>query len=368
MILTKEALDAALEPYPNISEQIAKIAEHRYAAYKKKLEMAVHENFGDDFSLIIHTQDLRKVSLFKDAAEDFLHHLVLSLKPVQCYQNDVIIKIGDVANEMYFVSKGMAHITNAAGTTVFAEFPAGSFFGEIGLLMEDNIRTATVVAASSVVILFKLEKKALDDLLHLYPDIKASIKEHVNIRLEYQKKRLEMEKNSNRMLAAEPEIIRERLQHISLFKDAEMSFLNEIACKINLRYGLPGEIVVNYGDPGASMFLILDGAVEIVSSNQKQVFGELLMNSYFGEVSLFFDEPRTATVRCKTEAMFAELHRETIEDTFLRYPRLKASIYEVANRNYESFLKRRQQAKELADGNVSIEVTLPKLKAVFNSY
>ena len=62
MILTKEALDIALLSYPKISEQIAKIAERRYAAHKKKLKMAFKEEFREQISLVVDVQDLKKVA------------------------------------------------------------------------------------------------------------------------------------------------------------------------------------------------------------------------------------------------------------------------------------------------------------------
>jgi F-box/leucine-rich repeat protein 7 len=152
-----------------------------------------------------------------------------------------------------------------------------------------------------------------------------------------------------------------------LFQKASISFLHELALKIVLVRSSPGDIIFKQGDTAKSMFIIVDGTVEVLSLNEKVVFAEMSPDSYFGEVSLFFDlHLRTATVRSKTESTLIELGKEAFDATILTYPELKQSIELVATENYQRFLDREKTSKSLKvqSSFLSFEATAESFKAV----
>jgi CRP-like cAMP-binding protein len=81
--------------------------------------------------------------MFRNYQIGFLHTLAMSLKPVQYTRGQFIIKQGEIAGEMYFVSRGIAEITNEVSGTHYGYLESGSFFGEIGILLQ-TVRTASV--------------------------------------------------------------------------------------------------------------------------------------------------------------------------------------------------------------------------------
>lgn len=58
---------------------------------------------------------------------------------------ELIIKYGEVAQEMFFIVKGLVNIISADGIHL-ATIGAGENFGEMALLQENSLRTASAQA------------------------------------------------------------------------------------------------------------------------------------------------------------------------------------------------------------------------------
>jgi CRP-like cAMP-binding protein len=67
----------------------------------------------------------------------------------------------------------------------------------------------------------------------------------------------------------------------------------------------PGEILFQQGDPGSHMFVVLEGAVEIVVGTQ--VVETAGPGAIIGEMALIDQSPRTATVKAKEGSRLAKI-------------------------------------------------------------
>jgi CRP-like cAMP-binding protein len=89
----------------------------------------------------------------------------------------------------------------------------------------------------------------------------------------------------------------------------------------------PGESVVEQGQEGDSFYAVSSGQFEVVQDGErKQTIGP---GSYFGEIALLLDVPRTATVTARTPARVFRLDREgfdTILATSFRRGTLDPSV------------------------------------------
>lgn len=82
-----------------------------------------------------------------------------------------------------------------------------------------------------------------------------------------------------------------------------------------------GEHVFHKGDLGSSLYIVRSGAVEISlplagdpPGGQNVVLRIARANSYFGELSLFDDKPRSATVKALVPTALLELRREQLAE------------------------------------------------------
>ncbi|EPG76448.1 cyclic nucleotide-binding domain protein [Leptospira broomii serovar Hurstbridge str. 5399] len=93
-----------------------------------------------------------------------------------------------------------------------------------------------------------------------------------------------------------PEIIR-FLRETSVFGKLKRRTLNEIARLVHVRKYVEGEEIFRQGEAGAGFYMIFDGKVTIRSIRDgiELDLAHLDQHSFFGELSLFSEERRTAT-------------------------------------------------------------------------
>ncbi len=86
----------------------------------------------------------------------------------------------------------------------------------------------------------------------------------------------------------------EFLRPIDLFKALTPQQLTDVAEHMKKRHFAAGETIIREGEPGEEFFLISDGEVEVIRSDNE--VARLGPGDFFGEVALISGEPRNATV------------------------------------------------------------------------
>jgi len=124
---------------------------------------------------------LKAFPLFQSAPDSFLLSIGKSLRPSVFQPSQEVIKEGDDAKAMYWLVRGSVKVTSIDGESTYAELKPGSFFGEIGILM-DIPRTASIVATVRS-LLVRLNKEDLQKELPKYPDVEKAIREEASERL-----------------------------------------------------------------------------------------------------------------------------------------------------------------------------------------
>lgn len=87
-----------------------------------------------------------------------------------------------------------------------------------------------------------------------------------------------------------------------------------------------GEVVFRQGDLGDRMYIIIDGEVEVVqqpANGQECVLATLKAGEWFGEMALFNDEPRGATVRTVTSVNALSVERSAFKTLIAHIPPLR---------------------------------------------
>lgn len=118
--------------------------------------------------------------------------------------------------------------------------------------------------------------------------------------------------------SGEPEPARVSL----LARLGEQEFLSVMEA-LELREYQPGDVIVEEGEPGNSMFALVEGSVEVVrtlQSGRRRTVAFLGEGDFFGEMSILSDVPRMATVKAFERTAVLELTRERLEQIMQRHP------------------------------------------------
>jgi CRP-like cAMP-binding protein len=77
----------------------------------------------------------------------------------------------------------------------------------------------------------------------------------------------------------------------------------------------PGEVIVREGEEGDSLYVLLGGRVEVSKEleGRQLVVRQLGDSDVFGEMTLFLDAPRSATVRALEECRLLRVSRPSVQ-------------------------------------------------------
>ena len=98
--------------------------------------------------------------------------------------------------------------------------------------------------------------------------------------------------------------IEDTLATIDLFADLEKSDLTRIAKAAVVRNFKKGDVIVREGEAGVAFYIIASGSVEVfkgLGTGNEHVMDTLHAGSFFGEMALFDNHIRSASVRALTD-------------------------------------------------------------------
>ena len=119
------------------------------------------------------------------------------------------------------------------------------------------------------------------------------------------------------------------LRSIPLFEDLSDEDLAALSEALVPRAYTAGTMIFSQGDSGSSMYIVEHGDVNIHLSgegSQRISLKDAARGEYFGELALFDDLPRSASVLATTDAVLLELQRTTLENYLDRRPRAAMAI------------------------------------------
>ncbi|WP_417519637.1 cyclic nucleotide-binding domain-containing protein [Minwuia sp.] len=125
------------------------------------------------------------------------------------------------------------------------------------------------------------------------------------------------------------------LRQIPMFQKVEQSKLKLLAFTSERLVFQPGQTVCEQGEPGDSMYVIVDGEADVIVNlpNGPLTVAALKKNSFFGEIAILCDVPRTATVKATSTLTTLRITTDLFYRLVSEFPQMTIEIMrEIAAR------------------------------------
>ena len=116
------------------------------------------------------------------------------------------------------------------------------------------------------------------------------------------------------------------LESVPIFDDLSDKELSEVARLTHERTYKKDEHIFKQHAPAEGMYVILDGAVEIIDPDSGTVFASLETGDFFGELALLDEEPRSASAHATQPSRLIGFFRTDLLTLMKRYPELGNKI------------------------------------------
>ncbi len=244
--------------------------------------------------------------LFSHFHEQFLTEIIAKSEVLELKKGAAVIRQGDTSRDLYVLLDGMAEISRLGGPGFedewISELGPVSVFGEAALV-DDSPRSAQISAKTSVTIL----KVPISVIRQVAQDAKT---------IRY----LEDFRNAilvNQFFASSP-----------VFRSLSTESIDFLSSRGTLTYFNLGQKVFSQGDQGDSLFLILRGSVDVFIHGQH--IKSLRQGSFFGEIALIANIPRTATVVTREPCVFFQISADSFWEVLVQYIDLGVFIETVS--------------------------------------
>ena len=117
-----------------------------------------------------------------------------------------------------------------------------------------------------------------------------------------------------------------------------------------------GETILKKGDPGQGFFIVYKGKVRVVDDTvegKPVTLAVLTTGQGFGERSLFFDQPVSATIRSAAKSVLLKISTEKFKSLVVSQPDVVEKIKDAQSKQSEfNFLKSQQLISGLSSDKI----------------
>ncbi|MSQ69742.1 MAG: glucose-6-phosphate dehydrogenase [Betaproteobacteria bacterium] len=143
------------------------------------------------------------------------------------------------------------------------------------------------------------------------------------------------------------------LEKVPLFANTSSVFLHGLALVLKPAVFAAGDLIVRKDEPGAEMYFVARGEVEVV--DDERVLSTLGEGNFFGEKSLLLAEPRSASVRARTQCDLYVLDKDDFMKVLKDHPKFARSILEAYCHRYDLVVEAEQVFDSLLAGYLDRE-------------
>jgi CRP-like cAMP-binding protein len=249
----------------------------------------------------------------------------------------VIFREGDVGDCMYILLKGTAIVTTnmSHGTVILSQLEKGAYFGEIAL-MHPTVRSATVTATSSCVLLSLSRKNFKTRFLQIAPECYSELLAGVGIR-------------KTRVIENSP-FVRDEVNEKKPWSN--LGLLGNM-CEFEAHHA--HTVIFKHDDIADKFYVLVSGIVEVeipmfdqLTGTKKITHHTLERGDYFGEISLLKHCNRAATVTCTSKCVLLTLRKDNFDIFTLKLAKevrvlLESRIHKMDESFEYSYSKQRRR-------------------------
>jgi hypothetical protein len=138
------------------------------------------------------------------------------------------------------------------------------------------------------------------------------------------------------------------LREQEIFEPLNEDSLRDLSAQLQLKEFGENKVILKKGDPGTSLYIILEGRVAVIGDNG-QTLSEMTVGNIFGEMSLLSGEPVTTSIHSREKTRLASLSSKDFKHTLNKYPLLQVFFYRM--------LVERAQSNTMRAGTISSGMT-----------
>ncbi len=122
---------------------------------------------------------------------------------------------------------------------------------------------------------------------------------------------------------AEKSELEQVLASMPPFQDLNPAFINGIIKLMHNRVYVPGEVIFHQGDPGAGLYIIINGQVTIKQEDEGNTWEltKLSRGDFFGELALLDNERRSATAVALVETQALVIFKPDLDNFISNNPK-----------------------------------------------
>lgn len=127
----------------------------------------------------------------------------------------------------------------------------------------------------------------------------------------------------------------ELLKGVPIFSKVEQAKLKLLAFTSERVNFAAGQEVCHQGDPGDTMYVILGGVADVLidTATGQIAVAEMQRNSFFGEIAILCDVPRTATIKAREPLSTLKITKDMFYRLVAEFPQMAVEIMrELAHR------------------------------------
>ena len=260
----------------------------------------------DGFPVAVHP-----IPLLSSLSEPMLRRVLGTLVLKRLPPDEFVVREGEPGTAFYFVAGGTLRVFTSDGSgrrTTLAELGENAIFGEMALLSA-RPRSANVASLTEVDV-FEVGRNSLVMLA----DELATVAEALH---GFTRERL-----LGNLMATSP-----------LFRPFNWMQQRELLRRFTSHDVSPGTVVINEGDEGRGLFVVLSGQLDVsrrASDGAHVALSGLKTGDVFGEMALLRNAPTTATVIAHCSATVLYLGREYVARIVGAVPEIKSYLEALA--------------------------------------